>query len=60
MDDAIIEQIANRHVERSLAELESQSKVDSWTDGDRARDEATEIVAAVLSEVLGQKGLKNA
>lgn len=48
----LIEGIAARHVAQSLEELRDPAKHDRWASGERASDEAREIVSALLQAAI--------
>lgn len=45
-----VEQIAARHVAQSLDDLKDPARCERWANGERAREQAQEIVAQVLAE----------
>ena len=49
--DDTIQQMAEQHVARSLTEMSDESKVDGWQNGERAKEQAAEIVRALLVDV---------
>lgn len=50
--DKFVSEIAEKHVARSLEEMSDPDKVDRWENGERADEQAAEIVTQVLSEAL--------
>lgn len=50
MTDEIADEIAKRHVEKSLAQAEDQDKVDQWASGERAKEDAVEIASLLLQQ----------
>lgn len=61
--DKFVDGVADKHVTRSLEEMSDDAKVAQWESGQRAKEQAAEIVTQVLSEalqVLEQRSKDNA
>lgn len=52
MDDSFAENIAGRLIARSLEEMRDPEKFARWENGDRAREEASNIVSAIVAEAV--------
>ncbi len=50
--DEFADDMAKRHVQRSLEEMRDPQKTESWKNGDRAREQAREIAEALVKEAL--------
>ncbi len=50
--DKFADEMAKKHVARSLEEMRDKQKTDSWQNGDRAREQAQEIAEALVKEAL--------
>ncbi len=46
------EEAARRHIERSMRESKDADKLEQWKNGERAREQAEQIVAELVNEAL--------
>lgn len=47
-----LEKITEQHVARSLNEMADPSKADEWLNGQRAKEQAEQIVSVLLAEAI--------
>lgn len=47
-----MEEVAEKHVDKSLVEMVDEQKVSRWQSGERAKEQADEIVSAVVAEAI--------
>ncbi len=52
--DKFADEMAKKHIERSLAEMRDTEKTESWKNGDRAREQAKEIAEALVKEAFAE------
>lgn len=58
-----IAEVADKHVARSLSEMSDDAKVATWESGERAKEQAAEIVTKLLADAqqaLEQRSKDNA
>lgn len=46
------DELADKHVARSLSEMTDEAKVATWQDGQRAAEQADEILQPFINEAL--------